>query len=348
MTPATVTLLLLECAVLILVLRKRSIIDTWFKESLPLLYRRFRYPEPSPLQLDCSFFQQLISSLRSGQGLEQSLEKIAADESFSPRLRQRSHRILRANAALSAVDELLSSAIRHGQPCLPVLQFFRATSLLRLKSERKLRALSLQCRLQAVILSVLPFFLILGFAVIDPAIFGAMAREPLCWLLWTVSSLLCIGGFLWMNRLQRRGLRPQSEETLESEEFLPDFLSDVLASVSAGNDVSFAAQIAARRKPEAKRIQSLFYDLKPGSLPHHYPENLKYAHRMLCSAAQHGAPLKDELLLFLQELQSQRENRWEEALQKLPLQLLAPLFCCFFSAAMISGLSILIPMLKGL
>ncbi len=292
------------------------------------------------LQIESDWLQYLLLALRSGESLDTALSNRGKTLGETGR---KSRSILAGNPEEDVISSLLSASLYSGVPCLPTLQFLRRVKLAETRDRRKLRALTLGARLQSIILAFIPWALLASFFVIDRGLALSLTSNPLCWFVWGVALVLCIVGFRWMRWIMEKNLHAADPLLRESEELLPVFLLDLVVFVGAGRDVGESRLLAAKKLPAHAALRLFMID-SSSACPYPLWASIR---DLLQKSEERGSPMREEVFLFLQELQNQKECRWEELAQKLPTQLLAPLFTCFFFASLLMSFSLMIPFLES-
>jgi hypothetical protein len=290
---------------------------------------------PPPPDEDLTLAGRLISSIQGGASLDAALEAAFAEASGGP-YRVRLRGILDGRPPPDFLSSFLHSALETGMPALASLQNLERALRSRRKLSLRAGALSAQCRAQAEVLSWLPWALGGAIALTDFDWFTSAAHHAISWVLWAAAVVLAGFGRQWIDISLRRALRPRgAEETLE-EVALPDFTLRVIATVSQGKDVESALEhcLAMAANPELSRALA---STSPGAKVLRLRGTLRHA-------ARTGAPVREELGAFLQDLQSEIEARWEERVQRLPVALLAPLFVCFFPSSLLVLIALLLPL----
>jgi hypothetical protein len=290
---------------------------------------------PPPPDEDLTLAGRLISSIQGGASLDAALESAFTEAPDGP-YRVRLRGILDGRPPSDFLSSFLHSALESGMPALASLQNLERA----LRSRRKLRlragALSAQCRAQAEVLSWLPWALGGAIALTDFEWFTSAAHHAVSWILWAAAVVLSGVGRQWIGYSLNRALRPRgAEETLE-EDILPDFTLRVIATVSQGKDVESALEQCLATNPGLSRA---FACSSPGAKVLRLRGTLRHA-------ARTGAPVREELGAFLQDLQAEIEARWEERVQRLPVALLAPLFVCFFPSSLLVLVALLLPLFQ--
>ena len=123
------------------------------------------------------------------------------------------------------------------------------------------------------------------------------------------------------------------------EEALPELTLRILCELGLGRDPETAAEIS------LNSIRNEFLSRAFSSASTGSAGKILRLRNILSHCARTGAPAREELLGFLQDLQAENETRWEERTQRLPVVLLAPLFLCFFPSALLLLGGLLIPLL---
>jgi hypothetical protein len=313
----------------------------------PLLYRswrsiseRLRRSYGRPEDGDLALISSLTASLRAGISLDSALELAAKGAESGTSENQRIRLVLLGQPPRDFLSSFLDGALRTGIPALSTLQMFQKL----LRAERRVRtraaALTSQSRAQAEILSWLPWTMAATLAALDAAWFAEAARQGGSWLCWSLAVGLLGLGRAWMRSLLAGALRPANEEERIREELLPELILRIVAEISTGKDAESALESSLLALGD-RRLFLGFRENAPGSAI----ESLK---RLILHAARTGAPVRDDLMAHMSELNSQRESRWEERVQRLPVLMLAPLFACFFPSCLLVMAALLLPLLGEL
>ncbi len=327
-----------------LILWERTRIDVFFFRQWQNLKARFSKNSKIErnLQQEIEWLQYLLLSLRSGESLESALSSRGKCSSQTNSARK-SRSILAKNPESDPISMLLQASMHSGAPCVATLQFIRKAKMAEVRDRRKLRALTLGARIQSIILAFIPWILLGSFFFIDNELAHSLVNNVLCWLVWSFAFLLCLVGFRWMRSIMNRNINARDPLIRECEEQLPEFLLDLIVMVGSGRDINDSKISAAQKLPISSRFRAFILDVNAPS-----PNSIWTSIRdLLRKAEESGSPMREEIFLFLQELQNQKECRWEELAQKLPSQLLAPLFACFFFASLLMSFSLMVPFLEG-
>lgn len=309
----------------------------WVHELARSIYRRLaaKSAENIPELAICS---RLVASLRAGQSLDAAVEGLTGQSTLPPETLLRLRRVLDGRPERDFLSQFLDAAIRSGIPVLSVLQSFQKTLLTRKRLALRARAITGQARAQAAVLSWLPWSLALGIVILDVDWFSLACKSWVAWLLWGISIALVGAGRGWIRVLLRRALAPKNQQEKLEEEELPELILRIVAEISVGRDVESALEAALSGERTAELRNQVFNGRS---------EKAEYVRALVAHAATTGAPIRDDLLSFLQELYGEIEARWEERVQKLPVVLLLPLFACFFPASLLVMLGLLFPLLLG-
>lgn len=160
----------------------------------------------------------IAASLRAGLGLAQAIGRVAqhqpapAAQEFALIIRE--HRLgipleqaLADLAARSALRDLhmlvatLGIARDLGGGLAEALERLAASIRRRIAMEDRIRALTAQGRLQAIVMGLLPFVLAAVLTVLEPLQMRKLFTEPLGWLTITAVLLLETGGILLLRRI---------------------------------------------------------------------------------------------------------------------------------------------------
>jgi|GEM_PF-6210959 len=300
--------------------------------------RRLLEAPPHP-EHDLSLVSSLISFLRAGISLDAALERAAQDSPPGSINHVRLRRLLLGDPGADFLSAFISSALESGAPALTALHGIERALQSRRRLQLRARGITGQCRAQAEVLSWLPWILAGAIVLVDHSWFLVAARSSLAWALWAVAVGLSGAGRHWMRRVLVLALSPKDEHERAEEELLPDFVLRTLAEISQGRDVEAATENALR-------------SLGSGSFRRQYIDSaaqspsLSRLRVLLERAARTGAPVREDLLAFLVDLQAETESRWEERVQRLPIALLAPLFVCFFPSSLLILGGLLLPLLR--
>lgn len=300
----------------------------------------------TPLRTEIAFLQQLAIKLRGGISLHNSLQDPKL--TLSPNLREQVTRALdyEETKASTVLESIFHSSLRNGNPCLPALQFYKSIQEQRLRSEQKKRSSSTQARLQAYLICIVPWLLLFSLFLTDPTLLAEQSTNSLCLALWFLSLFLDVIGILWIRKILRSTFVPTQISIKEIEEDLMEFLFRLLPLISAGVDVREACTRALTTQNN-HHLSIVISSLDENTAPN-LPEEFFFLREILKNSLHFGSPVKEELRTFLEEIQYKKERRWEEALQKLPIRLMAPLFLCIFLAALAVLFSLVVPFANAL
>lgn len=311
-------------------------VATVVQARLKLLLQQNSVTEPG--LFICS---RLIAAARAGVSLDSALTMAAKDQDCPTAVREQLRRIADGNPSVDFLSSYLSSALRTGMPILATLQIFQQVLGAKRKLQLRSRSLTGQARAQAEVLSWLPWGLAFMIFLVDQEWFRLAARHSLTWLLWAVAIALTGLGRQWMKRALVRALEPASPaESLEEKE-LPELTLRMVAEISMGTDADTALERSLSSVASGELNQFMLGKSSP-------PEKILQLKSLLRHAALTGAPLREDLLGFLQNLYTELESRWEEKVQRLPVTLLLPLFVCFFPGTLLVLAGLLIPLLQEL
>ncbi len=326
-------------SLLVTVYLTRNRLDAWLSEKTLTLRRR----KVSNEELALPWLNHLSRYIRTGGTLSEALQSFAKAHRSNPYAKE-SLNILTAQPSKNPLARFVSESIHSGGSVLGPFQFFRRQLEQRIRSQRKARALTAQARLQAAVIFFAPWGLLASLSISDPEMATLAVKDPLCLGIWITALAMSFIGMSWIHHLLKTAITPTDQDTVISENFLPDFLLHLFARVAAGNPVEEAAKKSIF--PEAPEIFSiLFSDISNPNKPSG-PLFLLDVRETLGSAAVRGSPLKDEIQRILDDCESHRDTRIEEALQKLPVKILAPLFCCILPAALLILFSFLLPVFR--
>ena len=177
--------------------------------------RRRRFEEQLP-----DILGLLAGSLRSGWGISQSLD-LVVDEVADPaatefRRAQSENRFgLPLEDALARMAERLDSddfrwvvsaiAIQRdvGGNLAELLDTVAQTIRERAQLRREVNSLTAESRYSALVLVILPFFLLLALSVINPEYVSVLTGSPVGLVLLVLGSVLLVLGSWWLNRLTK-------------------------------------------------------------------------------------------------------------------------------------------------
>jgi len=328
--------LLSSGALFLCVYRARDSIDRWIFTQAARYRSRATPDEEAALP----WIQHLMRNARAGNTLTHGLQSFAAAHQQHPYTLE-SHKILNSEFSPNALTQFVMESIRSGTPILQPCRFFHRRLEQRMRSNRRARALTAQARLQAIVVFLAPWGLLATLSVSEPEMAEQAFRDPLCLTVWSLALAMSTIGFVWIQRILHSALRPKAEEDRLVEEALPQLLLHTFARISSGSPVEDAARnsVPEEAPPLFKKIFSHIFSTEHIVAP--LP--LLEAQETLRSAALQGTPLKEEIERLLEDCESRRESRMEEALQKLPIHILAPLFACILPAALLILFSFLFP-----
>ncbi|HEY8278764.1 MAG TPA: hypothetical protein VIH99_04030 [Bdellovibrionota bacterium] len=329
------------CGVLLAIFRG-TMVDSSLLSAYDRMQQLGRLWKDSPPAADdeLRLLARLIASLQAGLSLDTALEEAAGQAARNSEIRKKLDGILHGRPGNDFLSSFLASALRTGVPVTASLR--RMEQALRTKRRLALRAgaATSQCRAQAEVLSWLPWVLAVSLALLDGEWFLLATGKPASWFLWSAAVLLAGLGRRWIQSSLNAALAPQSESERLEEESTPDLLLRLLAETSQGVDVESACERALASIGDAN-LSARFAD------PQNPSDSLARLKSLINHAARTGAPLRDDLLAFLQDLQAEIEARWEERIQRLPVALLGPLFACFFPSSLLVIAALLFPLMQG-
>lgn len=306
------------------------------RARIQLMLRPATITEPD--LLICS---RLLASVRAGIGLESALVLLLKEEGIAGAVREKLRLLLDGKPQTDFLSTYLSAALHSGMPVIQTLQLFQQTLTSRRRLQLRSVALTGQARAQAEVLSWLPWAMALLIFLMDQEWFLLAAKRPLSWFLWAIALSLTGLGRKWLQRSLRKAMEPATPAEAMEENELPELLLRMVAEIAIGSDADTALDrsLAAIGRPEFRRA---FQSRAPGGA------KLAQLKATLSHAALTGAPLREDLLAFLQGLYQEIESRWEERVQRLPVALLLPLFVCFFPGTLLVLGGLLFPLLESL
>ena len=278
----------------------------------------------------------LLSSIQVGATIEACLESLLRENSLSDRSKQKIASVLSGKPGKDFLSTLLSGAILQGQPVHKTLSALQ--KILQAEKRIQLRSYSLtsQSRAQGTVLSCLPLFMVVALAILDPQWLGSAINDPLSWCLWAFASALVGLGQFWMKQMLDSALVAKSAEEKIRQEILPPLLLGILSQMAIGSDAETAHEQSLSGLSK-EQIQ-LLRKFSGGAVAQ--------LHYLIARSKETGAPLFENLSNLLSSNYLEMENRWEEKVQRLPVFMLAPLFCCFFPATLLVIVALLLPILS--
>ncbi len=292
------------------------------------LFKQRTLPENFSSELELT--RELLRQLRSGIALETAVNKIRAT---FPDTHQKSilDQVLtrKPNHSLA---QILLIAIESGCSILGPLSIYAENLQKVLQIKAKIRALTSQARAQATVLSYLPLLLLVALAFLDLQNFFLLLRMSETALLGALLLFFLGGGKFWIDSLQTKLLNSTSTREDIEYEIVPKFALQWALFLSAGIDSQTAYEKCERQIPNEKVVA--FAESDRGKFFQHILEQSVHA----------GAPIKDELLKFLEEHLHSLHYQWEEKAHRLPVKLLAPLFLCFLPACLLALTIFFIPL----
>lgn len=317
-------------AFFLLVWRFGNPLDDYIWAQSTRLRLRFS-AKPHPLALTIASIQRIQGYLRSGQSLQTALEEICADASnLSPCVKS-------ARAALAGAPDnsplapILQAGLQQGTPVIDALGGMKRAFASQLRAEKKAKALTTQARLQSWIAGALPWTLCLALFSIEPSLLFGPDRTALSCVLLSIAAGLDAMGILWMRRIFRVAFLANDPLARETEQHLPLFLTSVTGKLAIGIDTATAFTDSMPTKSVAPLLLAALQVEDPAAW-RDFPHSLRQVLGTRDRALKFGAPIRADLAEILVELESEREARWEEAAQALPIRMLLPLFACIFPA----------------
>jgi hypothetical protein len=321
-----------------------ALVDAWALEGAATLrnFLRRHFSPATPPDFDYELASRLTASLRAGISLDSALEQMASESTLTGPARSRLRRILDRKPEADFLSHFLSAALNSGMPALAALTTFQKALQTRRRLALKARAATGQSRAQAEVLSWLPWVMALGLMLVDRDWFALASGSPLAWFFWAIAIGLTGLGRWWIRHALRRALSPRTEAERLEEAVLPDFGLRLLSELSLGSDVEGAVEKSLLNQGDAN-LRDCFAPERgiPG-----LPGRVAALRSTLKHASATGAPVREDLLSFLLDLQFELESRWEERVQRLPVAMLAPLFLCFFPGSLLVLLGLLLPLLR--
>jgi len=291
--------------------------------------------EKDPWESQISALSFLIAGLRSGQSLDASL-LLLQRQSGSLELRERINKVLCQNPDSDFLSLLLASSLQTGSKALANLTDFLLILRAKRRISLKASSMSAQSRAQATTLSWLPLFLLACLGLMDAETFWLALGSSVFWVLLAFSSLFCLGGKIWISWLLEKCLQPTQGDEIVEERLLPQLILLFLARQSSGCDGISALEFAFSRMSAEEGLV-----LKSASGFLAFEEIVRRSSEM-------GAPVREEVKLFLQDLNTRTESRWEEKAQRLPVMMMAPLFLCYFPSSVLVIVALFLPLVGEL
>lgn len=324
-------------SLMVLLWQKGGKLDQWAKKNCLKIKTRRELPSESELL----WLQSLITGLRGGQSLDEILE---AQRPGNPRVAK----ILARVPSDDLASKILVHSLQYGTRCLDVLQQLRAQQASELRAQRRAQSLLAQAQVQAWIIACLPWILLITLMWMDANLGKIVWHSPLSWLAWSLAAALDLGAIKWLMRLSRRALNPSDQRQRILELELLPFIRYMQALLSAGKDIEDSARESVQAC--APSLKPFFFSLSEQKILASplVPPEVFTIRRLLNQSLSHGTPLRAELSLMLDEIESQRDSRCERALQVLPVKALMPLFSCAFPATLLILASFLSPLLSVL
>ena len=301
--------------------------------------RRF-LPKPTQTPSDLPLLQQVQAKLRSGHSLDSAIESLLGSEFIPLAQKQRLSAVLQGKPARDFLSQFLASAMETGVPLLSSLGAIQRSLLSEKRLRAKAEAVTSQARAQGEVLSWLPWVMCGAIFFLDREWFFLAAKGAASWALWSLAFLLTGCGRIWMTRLLSRALSPSGREAELEEETLPKLVLRLIAQLSLGHD----AETALDRAWSAMENPLLRAEFQAAARGENAVAQFQF---LFSNAAMSGAPLRDDLLRFLEELHIQGEARWEGRVQRLPVVMMAPLFACFFPGSLLVLLGLVLPLLRS-
>lgn len=291
--------------------------------------------EKDPWESQISALSFLIAGIRSGQSLDASL-LLLQKETGSTELREKINKVLCLNPDSDFLSLLLTSSLQTGSKALANLSDFLLILRAKRRVSLKASSMSAQSRAQATTLSWLPLFLLACLGLMDGETFWLALRSSVFWILLAFSSLFCMGGKFWITWLLEKCLQPSRPDEIVEERLLPQLILLFLARQSSGCDGISALEYALSKMPLA---DSLMLKSSSGFLAFE---------SIVRRSSEMGAPVREEVKLFLQDLNARTESRWEEKAQRLPVMMMAPLFLCYFPSSVLVIVALFLPLVSEL
>lgn len=301
--------------------------------------RRF-LPKPTQTPSDLPLLQQVQAKLRAGQSLDAAIESLLGSEYVPLEQKRRLSAVLQGKPGRDFLSQFLVSAMDTGIPLLSSLTAIQRSLLSEKKLRAKAESVTSQARAQGEVLSWLPWVMCGAIFFLDREWFFLAAKGAPSWALWSMAFLLTGCGRIWMQQLLARALNPSGREAVLEEEVLPKLVLRLIAQLSLGHDAETALD-RAWAAMEEPRVRPAFQAAARRD------NALAQFQFLFSSAAATGAPLREDLLRFLEELHIQGEARWEGRVQRLPVVMMAPLFGCFFPGSLLVLLGLVLPLLRS-
>ncbi len=295
---------------------------------------------PCPMTNEIQWLQYLVQSLRAGRALHETLESYGKEPIATQREQALCQEIVRGEKVEGhLIGEILSRALTNGNPCAHTLDKIRKSLQLRLSSQRRVDALTIQVRAQAWLASVLPWLVLFLFFLVDKNfIINAFSSIWSCGVLLLAIIFNSIG-LWWIKKIQSAVMYPRGME--DEEVYLPKFILAFLSFMESGLDPQTAIQRSLVGIPVDTKVSSLAIH----STQQDRPLLLQQTRMLLKNSIEYGASIRDDMQGIFMEIEEQKKLRWERAAQILPLKLLLPIFLCILPATFFV---ILFPILPSL
>lgn len=302
-----------------LLIRNRVKFDLWIAQRLQTR------PHALPGEDEAGWIRQVMSSLRAGHAVDDSVSSAGPAQPGWMSL------------------PILSHAAETGAPVLQSLTHLRSRLEGRARALRRARALTAQARTQSGAIAVLPWLMFGLWGILDPDAIPSAALKPASWLMWGAAAGLSALSLLWIRKMVKDACDPPTNVDQLIENHLPTALLSLSSQLAAGVAAEDAKESAALYLPEPFRSGLLSEETSDG-----LPPPLVETKLLLQRNIRDGVPIRSELEAILIDIDSRRDARLETSLQKLPIRALAPLFLCSLPAAALVIASLLIPLLGDL
>lgn len=315
--------------------------DSTLDRVWSICVRLIRSRRQSTIDNEIILISRLISSLKAGQSLDSSIEQLSKDEILTSDTRAHLVAALEGKPNGNFLFQFLSSSLKNGMPAIGTLTIFQKA----LQSERKLRgkaqSMSSQCRAQGEALSWLPWFMGGAVTFLDFSWAQQTLANPVSWLLFGLVIFLTGVGKVWMRALLSSAFEPTTKLEKLEEISLPELLLRLISEISAGMDCATALENSLHLLGDISLNEQILCGISSSS-------KIEYLKVILREASHSGAPLREELLSLYEQIQQEKEVKWEEKVQRLPVIMLAPLFLCFFPGSLLVLLGFFYPLFREL
>lgn len=329
----TTTLFLLS-----LLPRIRKRIDEYVEAKLNWL-RGLCNQRKSEIDQEIEWINFLQSRIRSGKSVFDSAQRSLIELQLYGDLERSVKKLVARQEPEHASAKLVHQSVLSGAPCLDSLQKFKLNFINRRMLQKKSHAATIQFRAQGLILSVLPWALLLTQALLSPAEIKIAFASTTFQLALVLALMLTITGFVWMKRLFQNCSRPSDKLAHEFQSRLLELIHLANSSILAGESPKRILEGA-----QAKCLQAL-YSKSRSIQSSNYASIYTDLITILESSVRLGNPIQKQLTEITDQMNCQLEVDLTERTQLLPLKLLLPTMLAIFPATMLLILAPLLPQL---